>query len=93
MLFIASILILLLPPWLAAQGPAESPVFRSEVSDVRVDVQVTENEHPVMDLAAGDFMVTDDGAPQQIVYFAREREPLALALLLDVSGSMRKHIE
>ncbi|MGH9663176.1 MAG: VWA domain-containing protein, partial [Bryobacteraceae bacterium] len=54
---------------------------------------VTEGNHPVKDLTASDFKVTDNGQPQNIVYFSREREPLALLILLDVSGSMRVHIE
>ncbi|MEO7145245.1 MAG: VWA domain-containing protein [Bryobacteraceae bacterium] len=93
MLFIASFFILQLSSMAAAQTPGDSPVFRTGVADVRVDVQVTEHKRPVMDLAAGDFIVTDNGAPEPIVYFGREREPLALALLLDVSGSMRKNLE
>lgn len=70
-----------------------TPLFRTGVSDVRVDVQVTEDNRPVKGLTAGDFKITDNGQPQNIVYFAQEREPLALLLLLDVSGSMREHIE
>jgi VWFA-related protein len=68
-------------------------VFKTGVADVRVVVQVTEDNKLVKDLMQKDFVVSDDGQPQKIVYFAREAEPLTLLLLLDISGSMRKYIE
>ena len=93
-----ALLILLLSPVADAQSntshaKGDVPLFRAGVSDVRVDVQVTEGNRPVTDLTASDFKITDDGQPQNIIYFSREREPLAVLLLLDISGSMRKHIE
>jgi len=39
-------------------------------------------------LALGDFEVYDENAPQKILYFEHEADPLDLLLLLDVSGSM-----
>ena len=38
-------------------------------------------------------MVTDEGQPQTLVSFSHGDEPLNLILLLDISGSMQKHIE
>ncbi len=83
-----------------AQEPAvdpatagETPVFRTGVADVRVVGQVTEDNKIVKGLTKDDFVVTDQGQPQPIVYFGQESEPLDLLLLLDISGSMRKHIE
>jgi VWFA-related protein len=79
------------------QQPAESvdaPVlFRAGVSDVRVVVQVTNNGQVLKGLTKEDFVVSDQGAPQPIVYFGQDPEPMDLLLLLDISGSMRKHIE
>jgi VWFA-related protein len=60
---------------------------------VRVDVQVTEGNNLITDLTAKDFEIYDEGNKQPIVHFGRESEPLSLVLLLDVSGSMRKHVE
>jgi VWFA-related protein len=71
----------------------ETAVFKTGVSDVRVVVQVTENNKLVNGLTQDDFIVSDEDHPQKIVYFAREAEPLTLLLLLDISGSMRTHIE
>src|SRR5260370_42679624 len=48
----------------------------------------------VNDLAQEDFEVREDGKAQQLRYFARERNlPLTVALLLDVSGSVRRFVE
>lgn len=71
----------------------DTPLFRSGVANVRIDVQVTEGNDLVTDLTKEDFIVTDQYDKQPIVYFGRESEPLSLILLLDVSGSMRKYIE
>ena len=45
----------------------------------------------VTGLKAGDFKLTDERVPQQIKYFSVESdEPVAIAFVLDVSGSMRQ---
>jgi VWFA-related protein len=77
------------PP--AAEG--QTPVFKTGVSDVRVVVQVTQNNQTVKGLTKDDFIISDSGKPQPIASFSQEREPLNLLLLLDISGSMRVHIE
>ena len=63
------------------------------MSDVRVDVQVTEGDKLIKDLSKSDFAVTDEGQPQSIVSFAHGDEPVTLILLLDISGSMQKYID
>jgi len=85
---------ILLLGWAAfAPNAQEVPTFRADVSVVRVDAQVVEKERVVEGLESGDFLVYDEGLPQKIEYFGRESEPLDLLLLLDVSGSMRRHVE
>jgi Ca-activated chloride channel homolog len=45
----------------------------------------------VTGLSAGDFRLTDERVPQQIKYFSVESdEPVSIAFVLDVSGSMRQ---
>jgi Ca-activated chloride channel family protein len=45
----------------------------------------------VTGLRAGDFTLTDERVPQQIKYFSVESaEPVTIAFVLDVSGSMRQ---
>ena len=56
-------------------------------------VQVTENGTTLKGLTKEDFVLTDQAVPQPLSYFAQEKEPLDLLLLLDISGSMRKHIQ
>jgi len=68
-------------------------VFRGGVSYVRVDAQVVEGRRLVADLSEKDFLVLDEGSAQPILYFGRESEPLWVALLLDISGSMRRRLQ
>jgi VWFA-related protein len=67
--------------------------FKTGVSDVRVDVQVTDGNKLIQDLTKDDFAVSDEGQPQSIVSFSHGDEPVTLILLLDISGSMQKHID
>ena len=78
-------------PALAADGDV---VFRSDVSLVRVDAQVVDRDNrTVTGLRAEDFILHDEGQPQRIGNFASENMPLDVVLLLDVSASMRPHVE
>ncbi len=80
----------------AAFGAAgqESVVFRSDVSLVRVDAEVVDRDHrAITGLRAEDFLLREEGRPQQISNFARESIPLDVLLLFDVSASMRPHVE
>jgi len=63
--------------------------FKSGVELVNVTATVTDDAGRfVPDLIADDFSVFEDGQPQEIAYFANERVPVSLGILLDVSGSM-----
>ncbi len=69
-------------------------VFKSDVSLVRVDVQVADRSNrAISTLRKEDFQLREGGQVREIVNFARENLPLDLVLLLDVSGSMRPHVE
>ncbi len=96
--FMRSLLIVLLAliaPPSPAQGPASDPAvtFKTGVSDVRVDVQALDGTRPIGDLSKGDFAVFDSGMVQPLTYFGHDLEPVALGLLLDVSGSMQPRLE
>ncbi len=59
---------------LAAQSPSQQPppqppTFRSGSNLVRVDVYPTRDGQPVTDLAAADFEISEDGAPQKVESF------------------------
>ena len=68
-------------------------IFRSTVTQVRVDAQVVINGRPLAGLTKDDFVIYDEGAPQPLVYFGHEDEPISVLLLLDVSGSMKRYLE
>jgi VWFA-related protein len=76
--------------WAFAQ---DSPTFRTGVSLVHVDAQVTAADGRQLDgFSKDDFRVLDEGKPQPIVQFATGQESLDLILLFDVSGSMRPKV-
>lgn len=75
----------------AAEGDV---VFRSDVSLVRVDAQVLDRDNrAITGLSSKDFVLREEGRPQEIRNFAREEMPVDVVLLLDVSASMRPHVE
>ena len=72
----------------------EDPVFRSDVSLVRVDVQALDSaRRTIPGLTAKDFELREEGKPRQIRNFATEEYPVDILFLIDVSGSMRPHVE
>ncbi len=88
---------------LAASSPAtaqEAPVFAVDVDVVHVTATVrTLKGELVSNLAAEDFVVYEDGRPQQVTLFAPAAQPgqdealaLNLGMLLDTSESMKEQI-
>lgn len=78
-----------------AAAASAQPVFRSGVDLVRFGVTVVDDDgDPVSGLTAADFRVVEEGDEQRIAYFSRgleldrDRMPLHLGVLFDVSGSM-----
>jgi VWFA-related protein len=71
----------------------ETPAFRSDVSLVHVDAEVIDGSRTLSGFHKEDFAVKDNGAPQAILYFSRDEDPLDLILLFDVSASMRDSVE
>ncbi|MBV8816772.1 MAG: VWA domain-containing protein [Acidobacteriaceae bacterium] len=77
----------------AAAADDDNVVFRSDVSLVRVDVQVLDrNNRAVTGLRAEDFVLRDQGRVQAIKQFANENMPVDVLLLFDVSASMGPHV-
>jgi Ca-activated chloride channel homolog len=67
------------------------PIFRVGVDIVSLNVTVTDAARRyVGDLNRDDFVVLEEGAPQNVVFFRKTDVPLALALLLDTSASMEQ---
>jgi VWFA-related protein len=58
------------------QDPADTKIFRVDVNIVQVDAVVTDKDgRPVIDLTAEDFIVLQDGKPQEITNFSLVRLP------------------
>ncbi len=76
------------------RASADDVVFRSDVALARVDAQVLDRDNrAVTGLTAADFVLREDGKVQPIRNFASENMPVDFLLLLDVSASMRPHVE
>jgi Ca-activated chloride channel family protein len=76
---------------LAAQQPLPPrPSFRAGVDIVSLNVTVVEpgSNRYVTDLDQGDFLVFEDGVKQEVTFFNKRQQAIALSLLLDSSASM-----
>ena len=78
-------------PSAPAQPPvsAQRPAFRAGIDIVSLNVTVTDAmNHYTTDLAQPDFAVFEDGVKQDVTFFTRRQQPIALSMLLDSSASM-----
>jgi Ca-activated chloride channel family protein len=74
-------------PPAAGQGPTTP--FRAGVELVSLNVTVADTTgRYVSDLEQSEFSVFEDGVKQEITFFTRRIQPIALSLLLDSSASM-----
>lgn len=87
---VALLALLALPASAGAQETADPPVFRSGVDLVTVSATVRDRRgRLVSDLEASDFEVLDRGIARPITEFRADRAEVSLAILFDISGSMR----
>ena len=69
--------------------PRAQGTFRAGVDVVSLNVTaVDSSNHYVTDLDEKDFSVFEDGVKQDLSFFTRKQQPIALSLLLDSSASM-----
>ncbi len=68
--------------------PRPVPSFGVEVKAVYVDAFVRDHGKPVEGLTASDFVLRDDGVPQEIDLVSSESLPLRTVLVLDTSASI-----
>ncbi|MFN0103141.1 MAG: VWA domain-containing protein [Bryobacteraceae bacterium] len=73
----------------------QQPVFRTEVKLVRLLATVKDaNGGLVGGLTKDDFLISDNGAPQEVAVFEQHTEqPLSVAIMLDISGSTGKDLK
>jgi Ca-activated chloride channel family protein len=66
--------------------------IRSGVELVSLNVTVTDGTKYITDLNEPDFDVFEDGVKQDLTFFSRMQQPIALAVLLDTSNSMEARL-
>ena len=71
----------------------QQPIFKGGTQEVIVPVTVTDDKGRfVSDLEQKDFQIFDQGKPQNIQYWSRERgQPVVMGILLDLSNNSRTH--
>lgn len=83
------------PPAEAGQSPEGNEggvfVFKKEVNEVVLHATVVDDkQRMITNLDKGAFTVLEDGKPQAITSFRHEDIPVAMAIVIDNSGSMRE---
>jgi VWFA-related protein len=80
---------MLVPVVCLAQAPEPIETIRvdAELVDLKVSVVSLDPQKPSTELQQRDFVVLEDGKPQEISFFAAADTPFDLVLLLDLSGS------
>ena len=82
-------LALLAPPPAPAQQQ-EQPRIKVDVNLVLLEATVKDKSGRVLgDLKKEDFLLEEDGQPREIAHFSRDQLPLAVALVVDLSGSIK----
>src|SRR6476620_911145 len=91
-IFICLVLLLV---WgeVCAQDPMETIRIDSDLVDLRVSVLGFTPNTPSPILEQKDFVILEDGIPQEISFFAAADAPFDLVLLLDLSGSNSKNLK
>jgi VWFA-related protein len=73
-----------------SQEPQEGAVIRKEVRLALVEATVKDKAGKAMKvLKQEDFLLYDDGQQQEIAHFSQDQLPLAVALVVDLSGSIQ----
>jgi Ca-activated chloride channel family protein len=81
---------LLLGCLLVTIGLPQAPTFKTEVNLLSLGVRVTDaHGRDVTGLPQSSFSLLEDNVPQHIAFFAAEKQPVTLGILLDTSSSMR----
>ena len=80
-----------------SQELSEGDVIRIDTSLVSTDLLVVDKQgNAVTDLTAGDFSITEDGAPQKVGHFVRGDNagvPRTIVLIIDYSGSQLAYLQ
>jgi VWFA-related protein len=85
--------LLLVAGEIRAQEPMETIRIDSDLVDLKVSVLGLAANAPAPLLQQKDFVILEDGVPQEISFFAAADAPFDLVLLLDLSGSNSKKLK
>jgi VWFA-related protein len=73
--------------------PQRAPAFRAGIDVVSLNVTVIDGARRyITDLESSEFAVFEDGIKQDMTFFNRRQQPIALSLLLDSSASMEEQL-
>lgn len=94
MLFLALILSAGFSTYIFAQDKKEDDeILRVDTQLVDVPVEITDKSgKPILNLKKNNFVVYEDGKPQELADFSATSAPFEVALLLDTSGSARSEL-
>lgn len=86
---------LFIPLACLGQSPEQVETIRvdSDLVNLKVSVLSLNPQNPPLELQQKDFLVLEDGAPQDIAFFAAANTPFDLVLLLDLSGSTNDKVK
>jgi len=87
------LLLLLFASIAASQDPIETVRIDTDLVDLKVSVLGFPTNTPPPLLEPKDFVVLEDGVPQEISFFQAADTPFDLVLLLDLSGSNSKNLK
>src|SRR5215216_1372762 len=76
-----------------SQDPVETIRIDSDLVDLKVSILGAPPNTPPPVLESKDFVVLEDGVPQEITFFQAADTPFDLVLLLDLSGSNSKNLK
>ena len=95
MRLVAGCLVAALGAAAVAQGrQGGGAAIRAGVDVVSLNITVMDSMNRyVIDLDQGDFSVFEDGVKQDLTFFNRRQQPIALSLLLDSSASMEDKLQ
>lgn len=73
---------------------AQARTLKLSTDIVTLSVSVTDKENNVVPgLSPQDFEIYEDGVKQDIAFFSDEDAPLSIGILVDISGSLKKHFD
>jgi Ca-activated chloride channel family protein len=90
---LASLLVMAMANVSRSQDPIETIRIDSDLVDLKVSILNSSKSAASSLLEQKDFLVLEDGRPQDIAFFAAADAPFDLVLLLDLSGSNSKKLK